>query len=83
MSSLSITCVTIVLHLLNRIECLPNGVPTDACGSMKPGGPHEPNTVTDKEMENPPFSLTATKQGGKFKGEMNVTFSIFDKDKFF
>ena len=36
---------------------------------MKPGGPHEPNTITDEEMKNPPFSLTATKQGGKFKGK--------------
>ena len=69
MSCLTIACVTIVLYLLSRIECLPNGVPTDACATMKPGGPHEPNTITDKEMENPPFSLTASKQDGKYKGE--------------
>ena len=38
-------------------------LPPSVCDDMKPGPPHGENQVSQKEDLDPPFSLTATKEG--------------------
>ena len=41
-------------------------LPLSVCDDMKPGPPHGENQVSQKEDLDPPFSITATKEGDGF-----------------
>ena len=55
-------------------------LPLSVCDDMKPGPPHGENQVSQKEDLDPPFSITATKEGDGFVlGNNFIIFPILKR----
>ena len=63
----SLVILIISTLCINKIHGFSSGkLPLSVCDDMKPGPPHGENQVSQKEDLDPPFSITATKEGDGF-----------------
>ena len=49
--------VTVVVALVSAVSGYSSGPPPDACANMRPGPPHEPNSITASEFKSAPFEV--------------------------